>query len=509
MDDTLLQAWWDAAMEGDVPALNDLLHEGVDIDVLQHDQTALMLAASFHKIEAVRFLLDHGADAGVLGGYGESALMSAASGGYMEIVRLLAEHGVDVNAHDGRGNTPYDFAKWSKHIDVAGYLWSRGGRPGHSETVLVLGAGFTKGFYESAPLLVDTFEIADGLLPKYCAFEPARVLLEAELERQKAEDEESLGRSDLARINMERLMTRLAGGMPYDEAHGAKHILDALLADLKGVLLRRIQDARQVRTHEAEMKGFAAYCLLRRVNFITFNYDEILDESLEHMSKVMTTGERKWHPNRGYGFYCKPARNLAGIPTLESNPRSMPVVLKLHGSMNWFPRRGAAPPFRVDDIVHVSRWSETTKAAGSDLNALQIDRQVKQHIGPTPFIVPPVLTKSDLVDQPLLQLLWSQAFDLLRAADQVIFVGYSLPVTDIAASQLFSEACRSRYPTPLQVKVVDHAASGDEKKREQIKTAYRKIFPGLPDDRFFFDGALPWATEFEQENGAELLARLR
>ncbi len=127
---------------------------------------------------------------------------------------------------------------------------------------------------------------------------------------------------------------------------------------------------------------------------------------------------------------------------------------------------------------------------------------VKDHIEPVPFIVPPILTKTDLNEQPILQLIWTRAYELLQQADQVIFIGYSLPVTDIAAAQLFSEARGPLYPTIPVVQVVNYAAKKGE--RGKIKSAYRRVYPRLSDDCFHFDGALEWAKRFVDEDGATL-----
>ena len=56
------------------------------------------------------------------------------------------------------------------------------------------------------------------------------------------------------------------------------------------------------------------------------------------------------------------------------------------------------------------------------------------------MIVPPVLSKSGLVEQPVLRLVWSRAFTELATAHEVTFIGYSFPTTDIAVRTLFSEA---------------------------------------------------------------------
>src|SRR5712692_9146095 len=95
-------------------------------------------------------------------------------------------------------------------------------------TVFVLGAGFTKAFLREAPLLIDDYG-AEALKAKFGAFRDAVALLELELELTLKE------KYPAGWINLERLMTRLAGGMPYDfvaepkQPIAANHELDYLL----------------------------------------------------------------------------------------------------------------------------------------------------------------------------------------------------------------------------------------------------------------------------------------
>ena len=157
------------------------------------------------------------------------------------------------------------------------------------------------------------------------------------------------------------------------------------------------------------------------------------------------------------------------------------LLLKLHGSVNWWPRIGYAKPFALDAIVHHHGWEGISRRL---YNRGVVDR----HLGPEPVIVPPVLSKSDLVAQPVLRLVWSLAYEHLSAADSVTFIGYSLPPTDTAARVLFEEALGDLPPTAV-------AVVGLETNREQIetlKTRYRDMLGPIPDDSFFFGGAQAW-----------------
>jgi hypothetical protein len=111
---------------------------------------------------------------------------------------------------------------------------------------------------------------------------------------------------------------------------------------------------------------------------------------------------------------------------------------------------------------------------------------ISRYLEPEPLIVPPMLSKSALVEQPILRMIWQEAQEKLASADHITFVGYSLPMTDFAASVLFEETLY--IPPEKKVKVVD--ISGDNE--EKIQMAYKEI---AFDIQFDFRGALAWSRD--------------
>jgi hypothetical protein len=165
--------------------------------------------------------------------------------------------------------------------------------------VFVFGAGFTKSFCPNAPLMVGDFG-AEDLIKKFREFEASRRLIEEEMKRGSG------------RINIERLMTRLDTLMPYDSGHIDEYKL--LLSQLKIVLTRRIKDALgtdfltealgEKNAHKPLLK-FAERCITKRIDCITFNYDELLDSALYN---VPFAPGNAWNPNSGYGFSAGPLK---------------------------------------------------------------------------------------------------------------------------------------------------------------------------------------------------------
>jgi ankyrin repeat protein len=154
----------DAAMQGDLPALQRLLRAKADVNAAQKDgSTALHWAVYRRDMEALDLLLRSGArpnvanragatplamaaldgspalidrllkagaDAKALGPNGETTIMFAARNGRPEAVKLLIEAGADVNAREPvRGTTALMWAVEQKHPEAVEVLLAAGADP--------------------------------------------------------------------------------------------------------------------------------------------------------------------------------------------------------------------------------------------------------------------------------------------------------------------------------------------------------------------------------------------
>ena len=112
----------------------DLLHQhGAAVDVPGDEgRTPLIVASGFGsmdaRIDVVRWLLDHGADADM-----ESQsdllwtpIMLAAVNGYLEVVRILLEHGVHINAASKHGYTSLSQSTYYGHVETVRLLLHHG-----------------------------------------------------------------------------------------------------------------------------------------------------------------------------------------------------------------------------------------------------------------------------------------------------------------------------------------------------------------------------------------------
>jgi hypothetical protein len=149
--------------------------------------------------------------------------------------------------------------------------------------------------------------------------------------------------------------------------------------------------------HDALIRGLDAEDAI-----ISFNYDCVVDRSLRDM------GRRRWDPAGGYGVPASGDvaawRDHTGRGPL---PKQGLRLLKLHGSLNW-------------------RVSGAGVRLLSDPYARRPDGEL--------CIVPPLWQKS--YDESPFHGLWVAARRLLATRKALIFIGYSLPPTDVYTQAL-------------------------------------------------------------------------
>jgi ankyrin repeat protein len=113
-----------AAVVADIPTMKLLLAHGADASLTMNDKTTpLMVAAGLGRsngdsrvtdetsLEAVKFLLDLGADSNVANAAGETALHGTAYRGNDIVAQFLVEKGTAVNPKNKNGRTPLDVAE--------------------------------------------------------------------------------------------------------------------------------------------------------------------------------------------------------------------------------------------------------------------------------------------------------------------------------------------------------------------------------------------------------------
>ena len=151
------------------------------------------------------------------------------------------------------------------------------------------------------------------------------------------------------------------------------------------------------------LKRFAKRVWEENATIISFNWDLILDELLfaERIDAV------------GYGF--------------KKGTAEGPVLLKPHGSLNWF---------EAPSAQYLKDTKRELIFEGNRNDSIHAFREFRAPISKrgrvyTPLIIPPVYLKN--FEKPVFVNLWKNCTSALSSVRKVVFLGYSLPVADLHA----------------------------------------------------------------------------
>lgn len=120
-----------ASQFGDPRIVGWFLSKGAGVDVEDGlHYTALLTAARYGKTEAVRVLLDYGADPNQENGLAQVPLLVASGPeGNLETVKLLVERGAKPDAANATGWTALAYAAKYGRMDIAEFLLKHGANP--------------------------------------------------------------------------------------------------------------------------------------------------------------------------------------------------------------------------------------------------------------------------------------------------------------------------------------------------------------------------------------------
>ena len=364
------------------------------------------------------------------------------------------------------------------------------------KTVFVFGAGFTKSISPQAPLLFDNWEINTFLDVNRNSIDPiGKNIINKEIAESKYELKDQK-KSYNNQINMERLLTRIYYKFPFYSEYESlqlkslyikllNHFSDGIAITTQNIHYNLIHyydnlESSKKDEHSSNLLKISLQILSNKINCISFNYDTILDHAL--FSSVQDNNSN-WHPDTGYGFYCK----MLGQGITEYILGIDVLLLKLHGSLNWRKIKSNNESFDYNLINHLEYWDNSIDEI---LDQQSESKFVEEQLEENPVIIPPIMAKETILNQPILNIVWSNAYRLLKEAKEIFFIGYSFPETDYISMNLFqtsiSKKCKIHY--------INHA---DDKDTEKIKK--RKIKRIFPDNKiiYYFKGALAWIQELE------------
>jgi hypothetical protein len=172
------------------------------------------------------------------------------------------------------------------------------------------------------------------------------------------------------------------------------------------------------------------------LSIITFNYDLLLERTLESVDMRGRTGTFVF-PGCYRMDNIKRIQPVGEKPMFETEDYNHTGValLKLHGSMNWQSTHTSRTP------TPAAMFSTARKIHVLDspfINKTLTWKRKARTVYMKPVIVPPVSGKRGMIHNEVLPL-WTHAAKALREAERIVIAGYSCPSLDLEARILLSE----------------------------------------------------------------------
>ena len=266
--------------------------------------------------------------------------------------------------------------------------------------IFVLGSGFSKSFCPQMPTLRDLnelipFGISDEFphLRDYC-----RRFLE-------------LCNNQAEYLNIETLSTSILSAQIFP---GVRESLyhSSLRFELLRFIAGAIRHDHAVDSQSAAiLRKFLTGCVncpsegVRDTLLLSFNYDTLIEDVITDDAKMNA------RVAVDYGVRIDPADRSA-----VRAPRTHSVdLIKLHGSLNWYPVKGASDPLDLKNVCQVE----------------PCDRSFPIYREDTPIYIPMAHTKESFLRGSLFNLLWSKADYYLKNAEEIFFLGYGFPKSDM------------------------------------------------------------------------------
>lgn len=205
-----------------------------------------------------------------------------------------------------------------------------------------------------------------------------------------------------------------------DDLHAIRRrLLLALAAVFEEALTER--RSRRLAVQECDhMTKFVRDILRPQDTILTFNYDCVIDY---HLQKY---GDGKWNARYGYGFRLGPrGSRLKGErewqPQKPATKKDTVLLLKLHGSLHFRIERAEKEDYQVT----LKKRPYTYQGRGMRFTIIPPEYEKRFEIG-------------------VFRDLWNRAFRAVAGADNLVFLGYSLPVTDAHTTALFRTGVKEK-----------------------------------------------------------------
>jgi hypothetical protein len=307
------------------------------------------------------------------------------------------------------------------------------------ETVYVIGAGFSAGlgYPLTKTLLVDVW---DQLEKK------SRIQLE-EIIRFHHPSFSTQRRTSFPDI--EQLLTEISVNLElFDASRPAegkftKVRMEQAREDLLSTIARWFHDLYDKARATQWLSAIVNRLRTENAAVVSFNWDLILDQRLFEEGPPSDSSEDDL-TSESYGL----SENLGGGP----------VLLKPHGSLNWYEAdqiQSVPLKKRVEIFGH--------KKEKERIEAFLRPREIKSKVGRryTPLIIPPTYLKD--FSRPIFRRLWNRCTDVLSTPRKIIFLGYSLPAADLHAQFIFRCGFHNQLEGRLRKDGTRYPATGPAK----------------------------------------------
>lgn len=272
------------------------------------------------------------------------------------------------------------------------------------ETVYVIGAGFSAGlgYPLTKSLLIDVWDQLE---------KPSRTQLEQIIKfHHPAFDE----KKKTSFPDIEQILTEIAVNLDlFDasrpkEGNFKKEDLRNTREELLSTIARWFHGIYRTACSSSWLSDFVTRLRNENAAVVSFNWDLILDHMLFEKDLC----------SKSYGL----------SDTLASGP----ILLKPHGSLNWY------------ESSQISRVAEEKRITIFDhqdsderVEGFLRPRAIKSKVGKnyTPLIIPPTYLKD--FARPIFRRLWNRCTDILSTPKKLIFLGYSLPAADLHSQFIF------------------------------------------------------------------------
>ncbi|OAI25702.1 MULTISPECIES: hypothetical protein [Methylomonas] len=223
------------------------------------------------------------------------------------------------------------------------------------------------------------------------------------------------------------------------------------------------------------------------VSVISTNWDILLDNSIYQLLQSNNTYD-------GVVDYCcyissKDESDTTIMPGLEKLGKGgfNVKLLKLHGSLNWFQCPRCARLY-----TRFSRKEAMDNFVRSS-SCRHCDKNFPEEVGNhklSPNLIMPTYLKD--LSNPQYRIIWQNAGIEISEADEIVFIGYSLPYADFEMRQLLSRMTRKN----AKIHVVDYRQEGNT---ADLELHWSKFF-GEREIKFSFNGAKAFVDALMLEN---------